>query len=55
MRFDLNKLLDGAGFSDVVTDDVDLSQYSAGGERPLRDPVHITAQAKNREIGRAHV
>ena len=48
MRFDLNKLLDGAGFSDVVTDDVDLSQYSAGGERPLRDPVHITAQAKNR-------
>ena len=30
MRFDLNRLLDGAGVSDVVTDDVDLSQYSAG-------------------------
>lgn len=43
MRFDLNRLLDGAGVSDVVTDDVDLSQYSAGGGFPLGAPVRVTA------------
>ena len=48
MRFDLNKLLDGAGFSDVVTDDVDLSQYSPGGGSPFYSPVMVTAEAKSR-------
>ena len=48
MRFDLNRLLDGAGVSDVVTDDVDLSQYSAGGGFPLGAPVRVTARAQNR-------
>ena len=48
MRFDLNKLLDGAGFSDVVTDDVDLSQYSPGGGSPFHSPVMVTAEAKSR-------
>lgn len=48
MKFDLNKLLDGAGVSDVATDDVDLSRYSAGGVHPLRTPVHVTARARNR-------
>ncbi|MCI8816905.1 MAG: DUF177 domain-containing protein [Angelakisella sp.] len=48
MRFDLNRLLDGAGVSEVVTDDVDLSRYSAGGEAPFQTPVQLTAQARNR-------
>ena len=48
MRFDLNRLLDGAGVSDVVTDDVDLSQYSAGGGSPFYSPVMVTAEAKSR-------
>lgn len=48
MKFDLNRLLDGAGVSEVVTDDVDLSRYSAGGETPFRAPVHLTAEGKNR-------
>lgn len=48
MKFDLNKLLDGARVSEVVTDDVDLSRYSAGGESPFRSPVQITANASNR-------
>ena len=48
MRFDLNRLLDGAGVSDVVTDDVDLSQYSAGGGFPLGAPVRVTARAQTR-------
>ena len=48
MRFDLNRLLDGAGVSDVVTDDVDLSQYSPGGGSPFYSPVMVTAEAKSR-------
>jgi len=48
MKFDLNKLLDGAGVSEVVTDDVDLSRYSAGGENPFQTPVRVTAEARNR-------
>lgn len=48
MRFDLNRLLDGAGVSDVATDDVDLSRYGAGGGHPLRAPVRVTAKAQNR-------
>jgi len=48
MKFDLNKLLDGVGDSEVVTDDVDLSRYSTGGENPFQTPVHVTAKARNR-------
>lgn len=48
MRFDLNRLLDGAGVSDVVTDDVDLRSYAAGGQSPLQAPVRLTAEARNR-------
>ena len=48
MRFDLNRLLDGAGVSDVVTDDVALSQYSPGGGSPFHSPVMVTAEAKSR-------
>ena len=35
MRFDLNRLLDGAGVSEVVTDDVDLRQYRPRGKSPF--------------------
>lgn len=48
MKFDLNRLLDGAGVSDVVTDDVDLSHYTARGGSPFRAPVHVTASAQSR-------
>jgi len=48
MKFDLNRLLDGAGVSEVVTDDVDLSRYKAGGQSPFKAPVTVTAEARNR-------
>lgn len=48
MKFDLNRLLDGAGVSEVVTDDVDLRSYSPGGRSPFRDPVMVTAEARSR-------
>ena len=48
MKLDLNRLLDGAGGSEVVTDDVDLSWYQYRGTKPFRTPVRLTAQAKSR-------
>jgi uncharacterized protein len=48
MKFDLNRLLDGAGGSEVVTDDVDLSQYRHRGMFPFKAPVRLTAEAKSR-------
>ena len=48
MRFDLNRLLDGAGVSDVVTDDVDLRQYAPGGASPFQSSVMVTAEARSR-------
>lgn len=48
MKFDLNRLLDGAEDPQTVTDLVDLSRYSAGGENPFGTPVRLTAAARNR-------
>lgn len=48
MKFDLNRLLDGAEDSQTVTGSVDLSRYAAGGETPFRTPVRLTATAGNR-------
>ena len=48
MKLDLNRLLDGAGDSVVVTDDVDLSWYRHRGMAPFKAPVRLTAQAKSR-------
>lgn len=48
MKFDLNRLLDGAEDPQTVTEDLDLSRYSAGGENPFRTPVRLTATARNR-------
>lgn len=48
MKFDLNRLLDGAEEPQTVTAAVDLSQYLTGGEAPFREPVALTAAASNR-------
>lgn len=48
MKFDLNRLLDGAEEPQQVTADLDLSRYSTRGENPFRAPVRLTATAGNR-------
>ncbi len=48
MKFDLCKVLDREGESDVVTEDVDLRAFRYRGVTPFREPVRMTARACNR-------
>ncbi|MEA5010900.1 MAG: DUF177 domain-containing protein [Angelakisella sp.] len=48
MKFDLCKVMDREGESDVVTGDVDLSGYKHRGVFLIKEPVQLTAKAENR-------
>ena len=48
MKFDLSKVLDREGESDVVTEDVDLRGFRYRGVSPFKEPVQMTARASTR-------
>ena len=48
MKFDLSKVLDREGESDVVTEDVDLRSFRYRGVAPFKEPVRMMAKACNR-------
>lgn len=48
MKFDLCKVLDREGESDVVTEDVDLCTFRYRGVTPFKEPVRMMAKASNR-------